>query len=131
MGDKKQNSSNEWDLNNIHISNSMNVFEEVLFECEDGESFNQSLTSQKQAKDFSPEFQSDEISPFLHLTKPPKRYRVKSASDLKRNGFVRIGNSQKLIHKSTKDLWELKKDTKGEYYIEELFDGPDPLADTV
>jgi len=36
-----------------------------------------------------------------------------------------------LIHKSTKDLWELKKDANGEYYIEELFDGPDPLADTI
>jgi len=94
MDSKKQNSSNGWDLNNIHISNDMNIYEEVLFEDEDGESFNQSLKNQKQAKDFSLDFQSDEVSSFLHLNKPRRRYRVKSAKDLKRNGFVRIGSSK-------------------------------------
>ena len=47
------------------------------------------------------------------------RRRVASLQDLK--GFVRV-SADTLIHKSQKDLWALKKEGDGHFYIERLFD---------
>lgn len=57
-----------------------------------------------------------------HLLSPHKtasRKKVATLKDL--SGFVRIA-SNTLIHKSEKDLWELKKNADGSFFIERLFD---------
>jgi hypothetical protein len=48
-----------------------------------------------------------------------KRRVVATMSDLK--SFMRI-SSETLVHKSEKDLWTLKKEADGKFYIERLFD---------
>jgi len=47
------------------------------------------------------------------------RRKVASLGDL--SGFIR-DSAETLIHKSDRDLWSLKKEADGSYYIERLFD---------
>lgn len=47
------------------------------------------------------------------------RTRVASLQDL--SGFVRTAEDQ-LVNKATQDLWSLRKDADGSFYIEKLFD---------
>ena len=47
------------------------------------------------------------------------RKRVASLQDLR--GFTRI-SAETLVHKSNNDLWTLKKESDGKFYIERLFD---------
>jgi len=53
------------------------------------------------------------------LQQSRRRVRVGSVSQL--NGFVRVSEDT-LIHKSTQELWALRKNEAGEYHIERLFD---------
>lgn len=53
-----------------------------------------------------------------HLVTPVRR-KVASVSDLK--PFMRV-SSEMLVHKSQRDLWALKKQADGTYFIERLFD---------
>src|SRR5690606_41865172 len=50
---------------------------------------------------------------------PPGRVKVASLAQL--SGFIRTAEDT-LIHKSDRDLWALRKDGSGEFYIERLFD---------
>ena len=53
---------------------------------------------------------------------PPKtagRRKVASLEHL--NGFIRTAEDT-LVHKSDRDLWALRKDGAGEFYIERMFD---------
>lgn len=53
------------------------------------------------------------------------RRLVASCADLK--GFTRI-SAETLVHKSNNDLWALKKEADGKFYIERLFvDNGEPL----
>jgi len=54
------------------------------------------------------------ISPF-----PTGRTKVASLGDL--GGFLRKA-SDTLVHVSSQDLWSLKKEADGSFYIERLFD---------
>ena len=58
-----------------------------------------------------------------HIISPQKmsasRKKVASLSDI--NNFVRL-SSETLVHKSDRDLWALKKEADGSYFIERLFD---------
>lgn len=54
------------------------------------------------------------------LAKPRPR-RVKVASLTQLAGFIRTAEDT-LIHKSDRDLWSLRKDGHGEFYIERMFD---------
>lgn len=47
------------------------------------------------------------------------RRKVATMGDL--TDFVRL-SSEQLIHKSERDLWALKKEADGSYFIERLFD---------
>ena len=47
------------------------------------------------------------------------RVRVASVGQLQ--GFTRL-SAETLIHKSDHDLWSLKKEADGQFYIERLFD---------
>jgi len=63
---------------------------------------------------------SEEIGTFLTASdKPVKRRKIASLGDL--DGFLRVA-SDTLIHKIQQDLWALKKEADGNYYIERLFD---------
>lgn len=53
-----------------------------------------------------------------HILSP---YRVKVASLKDLQGFIRL-STDTLIHKSDRDLWALKKEADGNYFIERLFD---------
>ena len=60
------------------------------------------------------------------LSEESSRKKIANLEDL--YNFIRIGSSDKLINKSTKELWTLKKSDDGEYEIERLFDNDgDPL----
>ena len=61
-----------------------------------------------------------------HILSPHKgRTKVASLQDL--HNFVRL-SSETLIHKSDRDLWALKKEADGNFFIERLFDdNGDPL----
>lgn len=48
-----------------------------------------------------------------------RRKRIASLQDLA--GFTRI-SAETLVHKSNNDLWALKKESDGKFYIERLFD---------
>jgi len=53
--------------------------------------------------------------------------RVKVASLKDIHNFIRL-SSDTLVHKSTRDLWALKKEGDGNYFIERLFDdNGDPI----
>lgn len=56
-----------------------------------------------------------------HITRPPKTGRTKVASMADLSSFLRL-SSETLIHKSDRDLWALKKEADGSYFIERLFD---------
>lgn len=61
-----------------------------------------------------------------HILKPPTmRTKVASVAALK--PFIRL-SSDTLVHKSNRDLWALKKEADGSYFIERLFDdNGDPI----
>lgn len=56
-----------------------------------------------------------------HILAPHKTARVKVASIRDLHAFTRL-SSETLIHKSDRDLWALKKEADGNYFIERLFD---------
>jgi len=56
-----------------------------------------------------------------HILSPHVKSRVKVASIGDIHNFVRL-SSDTLIHKSDRDLWTLKKEADGNYFIERLFD---------
>ncbi len=60
-----------------------------------------------------------EREPQLVTANKPKKMRVASLTQLV--GFQRI-SADTLIHKSDRDLWSLKKEGDGKFYIERLFD---------
>lgn len=53
-----------------------------------------------------------------HILRPHRR-RVASIADLKQ--FIRVAEDT-LIHRSEKELWALRKEADGKYFIERLFD---------
>ena len=57
--------------------------------------------------------------PYLRHRPPHLLAASRVLQDLK--GFVRV-SADTLIHKSQKDLWALKKEGDGHFYIERLFD---------
>jgi len=56
---------------------------------------------------------------FRREKRTPKRVKVATLRDL--HPFLRL-SSDTLIHKSDRDLWALKKEGNGDYFIERLFD---------
>lgn len=54
-----------------------------------------------------------------HILSTKGRVKVASLRDLA--GFVRL-SAETLIHKSDRDLWALKKEADGNFFIERLFD---------
>lgn len=56
-----------------------------------------------------------------HILSPHKTGRTKVASIKDLHSFVRL-SSDTLIHRSDRDLWALKKEADGNYFIERLFD---------
>jgi hypothetical protein len=54
-----------------------------------------------------------------HILSNPQRIKVAAIKDL--HNFVRL-SADTLIHKSDRDLWALKKEADGQYFIERLFD---------
>lgn len=69
---------------------------------------------------------SEEIGKFLTAKEDRgKRRKVASLSDL--DNFLRV-SSDTLVHKIQQDLWALKKEADGNYYIERLFeDSGEPI----
>lgn len=62
-----------------------------------------------------------------HITKPTKTARVKVASIADLKDFDR-GGMDTLVHRSDRELWALKKEADGSFFIERLFDdNGDPL----
>lgn len=57
---------------------------------------------------------------------PQKPARVKVGSLSQLNGFHRL-SSETLVHKSTNDLWSIKREGNGEYFIERLFSDGNPV----
>lgn len=60
-----------------------------------------------------------EREPELVRAPAPKRMRVASLKQLV--SFQRV-SAETLIHKSDRDLWSLKREGDGKFYIERLFD---------
>lgn len=60
-------------------------------------------------------------APKVAATPPTRPGRVKVASLAQLSGFVRTAEDT-LVHKSDRDLWALRKDRSGEFYIERMFD---------
>lgn len=56
-----------------------------------------------------------------HLITPYKTGRRKVASIKDLEGFLRT-SAETLVHKSERELWALKKEADGQYFIERLFD---------
>ncbi len=52
------------------------------------------------------------------------RVRVASCRDLA--AFTRVSEDT-LVHKADQDLWSLRKESDGKYYVERLFDDATPL----
>lgn len=66
------------------------------------------------------------VSPVGNAVKKVSGKRIKVGSLDQLNGFRRI-DAETLVHKSTNDLWAIRKDSE-DYYIERLFqDGDQPL----
>lgn len=62
-----------------------------------------------------------------HITSPMKMGRTKVASMQDLKPFIRL-SAETLIHKSDRELWALKKEADGSFFIERLFDdNGDPL----
>jgi len=65
-----------------------------------------------------------QTSPLTAAKAPePKRasFRKRVASLEQLDGFIRVAEDQ-LVNKSSQDLWSLKQDGTGQYYIERMFD---------
>lgn len=60
-----------------------------------------------------------EREPQLVASNRPKKIRVASLGQL--SSFQRV-SAETLVHKSDRDLWSLKKESDGKFYIERLFD---------
>jgi hypothetical protein len=60
-----------------------------------------------------------EREPQLVAASGPKRIRVASLQQL--SSFQRV-SAETLVHKSDRDLWALKKQGDGKFFIERLFD---------
>lgn len=130
----------EWDMNNLSFHNDFNVWDEVDLAKEEGDGTDPSIdflmAKNASSQSFSLSYGNEsEINDFFKPLKARKKYRVKNASKLeetlKKNGFIRLANQSTLIHKSTRDLWALKKDQNGNYIIEQLFEEEEePLNDT-
>jgi len=56
-----------------------------------------------------------------HILKPHATGRRKVASMKDLSGFQRT-SAETLVHKSERELWALKKEADGQYFIERLFD---------
>jgi hypothetical protein len=56
-----------------------------------------------------------------HILKPHGSGRKKVASMGDLQSFIRL-SAETLIHRSERDLWALKKEADGQYFIERLFD---------
>jgi len=56
-----------------------------------------------------------------HILKPHGSGRRKVASMVDLKGFIRL-SAETLIHRSERELWALKKEADGQYFIERLFD---------
>jgi hypothetical protein len=56
---------------------------------------------------------------FVQASTARRRQMVASCADLR--GFTRM-SAETLVHKSNHDLWALKKEADGKFYIERLFD---------
>jgi len=54
-----------------------------------------------------------------HIVSPYVRTKVASMTDLQ--PFIRL-SAETLIHRSERELWALKKEADGQYFIERLFD---------
>jgi len=66
-----------------------------------------------------------ETEPALVTPVNPNRVRVASIRDL--TPFARVA-SDMLVHKSNRDLWAMKQDDDGSYFIERLYnDNGQPL----
>ena len=65
------------------------------------------------------------VSPLGVETTPPRvkvaSGRTKVASLDQLSGFIRTAEDM-LIHKSDRDLWSLRKDADGSFYVERMFD---------
>jgi hypothetical protein len=62
-----------------------------------------------------------------HIVKPHSTGRTKVASVAALKPFMRL-SSETLVHKSDRDLWALRKEADGSYFIERLFDdNGDPI----
>ncbi len=55
------------------------------------------------------------------LVRPMKTGRVRVASLQQISGFERT-SAETLVHKSNRDLWAIRKEGDGQFYIERLFD---------
>lgn len=74
--------------------------------------------------DFSDFEMTGSVSLDVHFSRESRKKtaairKVATLGDL--TDFVRL-SSEQLIHKSNRDLWALKKQADGSYYIERLFD---------
>jgi hypothetical protein len=56
-----------------------------------------------------------------HILKPAAYGRRKVASMKDLSAFIRT-SAETLVHKSERDLWALKKEADGQYFVERLFD---------
>jgi hypothetical protein len=66
-----------------------------------------------------------ETEPQLVTPSNPNRLRVASIRDL--SPFTRVA-SDMLVHKSNRDLWAMKQDADGSYFIERMYnDNGQPL----
>lgn len=57
-----------------------------------------------------------------HILRPhalAARHKVASLGDLK--SFIRL-SAETLVHKSERELWALRKEADGQYFVERLFD---------
>lgn len=68
----------------------------------------------------------DVVTPLVPVTKaavasPVKPGRVKVGSLAQLSGFIRTAEDT-LVHKSSRELWALRQDGTGEFYIERMFD---------
>ena len=132
--DRIEETLNEWDFNNIHLSGQYDV--DIDFFSGDADGAATSLDSILDedivlGNDFSIDFSDEQgINDLFNPVRKAKTFKVKNAKELNQKGFMRIANSEFLIHKSTRDLWTLRKDGTG-FIVEQLFeDEEEPLKDT-
>jgi len=66
------------------------------------------------------------ITPYGQKTAVAKPQRIKLGSLAQLDGFHRL-SAETLVHKSTQDLWSIKREGNGEYFIERLFQDNSPV----